>query len=82
MQTTSSVRTSELLSAYPFEGCEVLNAEKTYDQAKAEFFKAYEEMMDNLHAGILIEGEGMPKEEGGRDVQSFGENKILKGKLN
>jgi hypothetical protein len=47
-----------------------------------EFFKAYEEMMGNLHAGILIEGEGMPKEEGGRDVQSFGENKILKGKLN
>lgn len=74
--------TSELLSAYPFEGCEVLKAEKTYDQAMVEFFKAYEEMMDNLHAGILIEGEGMPKEEGGRDVQSFGENKILKGKLN
>jgi hypothetical protein len=74
--------TSELLSSDSFKGCEALASEKTYDQAMVEFFKAYEEMMDNLHAGILIEGEGMPKEEGGRDVQSFGENKILKGKLN
>jgi hypothetical protein len=74
--------TSELLSSDSFKGCEALASEKTYDQAMVEFFKAYEEMMENLHAGILIEGEDMPKEEGGRDVQSFGENKILKGKLN
>lgn len=79
--------TSELLTAFPFKGVEKIEPKLTYDQALSALFTAYEEVMDNLKKGILEEGEGMSRiDEKGKAKNvpdnSYGENKILKGKLN
>lgn len=74
--------TSELLTAYQFEGVEKIESKLTYEQAYEAFFVKYEAAMSNLHDGILLEGEGMPKEVGGKDDNRYDGNRVLKGKLN
>ena len=74
--------TSELLTAYPFEGVKEIEPKLTYEQAYEAFFVKYEAAMSNLHDGILLEGEGMPKEVGGKDDNRYDGNRVLKGKLN
>ena len=73
--------TSELLTAYPFIGVKEIKS-KTYEQAYEAFFVKYEAAMSNLHDGILLEGEGMPKEVGGKDDNRYDGNRVMKGKLN
>lgn len=83
--------TSELLTAYPFMGVEPLEQKCTYQDALSALFTKYEEVMGNLRKGIIEEGEGMTRMEVTADGKtkskkikdnSFGENKVLKGKLN
>lgn len=83
--------TSELLTAYPFKGVEMIESELTYEQSLDALFTAYEQVMGNLQKGILIEGEDMYAEvtdsKGNIKLKkikdnSYGENKVLKGKLN
>lgn len=83
--------TSELLTAYQFKGVDPLKQKCTYDEAMDALFTAYEEVMENLRNGILEEGEGMTTTKvtsKGEIVpekkadNSYGENKVLKGKLN
>jgi hypothetical protein len=74
--------TSELLTAYPFKGVKEIESKLKYEQAYEAFFVKYEAAMSNLHDGILLEGEGMPKEVGGKDDNRYDGNRVLKGKLN
>lgn len=83
--------TSEVLSTYPFKGFDAVEAKIGYEEALGNLFTRYEEMMENLHNGILTEGENMkylcPDSKGNMKEKkipdnSYGENKILKGKLN
>ena len=74
--------TSELLTAYPFEGVNMIQSKLTYGQAYDALFTEYEAAMSNLRHGILLEGEGMPKEIGGKDDKDYDDNRVLKGKLN
>ena len=79
--------TRELFSAYPFVGSETIKPKLTFQQSLDALFAAYNEVMENLCNGILMEGEGMPYiDDKGKTKKvqdnSYGENKVLKGKLN
>lgn len=83
--------TSELFTVYPFKGVEALEPKLTYKEALGALFTKYEEVMENLCKGILEEGDGMARWETDSKGKpklktppdnSFGENKVLKGKLN
>lgn len=83
--------TSELLTAYPFIGGEEIKSKCGYEKSLDALFTAYEEVMENLRNGILVEGEDMYTEvtdsKGNTKLKkikdnSYGENKVLKGKLN
>lgn len=83
--------TSELLTAYPFIGGEEIKSKCGYEKSLDALFTAYEEVMENLRNGILVEGEDMYTEvtdsKGNTKLKkikdnSFDENRILKGKLN
>jgi hypothetical protein len=79
--------TAELFSTYSFEGAEVINSKHSYQQSLEALFAAYDEVMENLRNGILEEGEGMVRiDDKGKAKNvpdnSYGENKVLKGKLN
>lgn len=79
--------TSELLTAYSFKGVEKIEPELTYTQALRALFTAYEDVMAKLKEGIIKEGEGMVGIDDNGNAKrvpdnSYGENQILKGKLN
>ena len=79
--------TRELFSAYPFVGSETIKPKLTFQQSLDALFAAYNEVVENLCNGILKEGEGMPYiDDKGKTKKvqdnSYGENKVLKGKLN
>lgn len=79
--------TRELFSAYPFVGIKDIKSKLTYQQSLDALFAAYDKVMENLSNGIIEEGEGMVRiDDKGKTRKvpdnSYGENKVLKGKLN